>query len=86
MFAAGARHNTCMAKVFKWLVFLALGLMVLLAVVFFALHRWVNTEGFEAARNARRALRISYHDGGYRLMGPVEGEGLGSLGLGLRLG
>jgi hypothetical protein len=35
-----------MAKLFKWLVFLALGLMVLLAGVAYTLHRWVSTDDF----------------------------------------
>ncbi|AYQ27720.1 MULTISPECIES: AsmA family protein [unclassified Polaromonas] len=49
-----------MAKVFKWVVFLALGLMVLLAVVIFALHRWVSTEGFveRVEREATAALGV----------------------------
>jgi hypothetical protein len=61
MFAAGARHNTRMTKVFKWLVFLALGSMVLLAVVIFALHRWVSTEGFaeRVEKEATAALGVA---------------------------
>jgi hypothetical protein len=57
MFAARARHNTRMAKVLKWVVFLALGSMVLLAVVIFALHRWVSTEGF-AERVEKEATAV----------------------------
>lgn len=60
MFAAGARDNTRMVKVFKWLVFLALGLIVLLAAVIFVLHRWVSTEGFaeRVEREATAALGV----------------------------
>lgn len=49
-----------MAKVFKWVVFLALGLMVLLAVVAFTLHRWVSTDGFRqrVEREAAAALGV----------------------------
>jgi hypothetical protein len=49
-----------MAKVFKWVVFLALGLMVLLAVVAFTLHRWVSTDGFRqrVEREATAALGV----------------------------
>ena len=49
-----------MAKVFKWLVFLALGLMVLLAVVAFTLHRWVSTDDFRQRleREATAALGV----------------------------
>ncbi|MFS2036010.1 AsmA family protein [Polaromonas sp. CT11-55] len=49
-----------MAKVFKWLVFLALGLMVLLAVVAFTLHRWVSTDDFRqrVEREASAALGV----------------------------
>ena len=49
-----------MAKVFKWVVFLALGLMVLLAVVAFTLHRWVSTDGFRqrVEREASAALGV----------------------------
>lgn len=55
-----ARHNSRMAKVFKWLVFLALGLMVLLAVVAFTLHRWVSTDDFRqrVEREASAALGV----------------------------
>jgi uncharacterized protein involved in outer membrane biogenesis len=54
------RHNSRMAKVFKWLVFLALGLMVLLAAVAFTLHRWVSTEDFRrrVEREASAALGV----------------------------
>ncbi|WP_431099137.1 AsmA family protein [Polaromonas aquatica] len=47
-----------MAKLFKWLVFLALGLVVLLAVVAYTLHRWVSTEDFRlrVEREASAAL------------------------------
>jgi hypothetical protein len=47
-----------MAKLFKWLVFLALGLMVLLAGVAYTLHRWVSTDGFRqrVEREASAAL------------------------------
>ncbi len=49
-----------MAKVFKWVVFLALGSMVLLAVVAFTLHRWVSTDGFRqrVEREATAALGV----------------------------
>lgn len=49
-----------MAKVFKWVVFLALGLMILLAVVAFMLHRWVSTDGFRqrVEREATAALGV----------------------------
>lgn len=49
-----------MAKVFKWVVFLALGLMVVLAVVAFTLHRWVSTDGFRqrVEREATAALGV----------------------------
>jgi hypothetical protein len=49
-----------MSKVFKWVVFLALGLMVLLAVVAFTLHRWVSTDGFRqrVEREATAALGV----------------------------
>src|SRR6186713_239315 len=49
-----------MAKIFKWVVFLALGLMVLLAVVAFTLHRWVSTDGFRqrVEREATAALGV----------------------------
>jgi hypothetical protein len=49
-----------MAKVFKWLVFLALGLMVLLAAVAFTLHRWVSTDDFRqrVEREASAALGV----------------------------
>jgi hypothetical protein len=49
-----------MAKVFKWVVFLALGLMILLAVVAFTLHRWVSTDGFRqrVEREATAALGV----------------------------
>lgn len=49
-----------MVKFFKWAVFLALGLMVLLAAVIFALHRWVSTEGFaeRVEREATAALGV----------------------------
>jgi hypothetical protein len=49
-----------MAKIFKWVVFLALGLMVLLAAVIFVLHRWVSTEGFaeRVEREATAALGV----------------------------
>ncbi|CAN7374654.1 AsmA family protein [Polaromonas sp. LjRoot131] len=49
-----------MAKVFKWGVFLALGLMVLLTVVAFTLHRWVSTDGFRqrVEREATAALGV----------------------------
>jgi len=49
-----------MAKVFKWVVFLALGLMVLLAVVAFTLHRWVSTDDFRqrVEREASAALGV----------------------------
>lgn len=49
-----------MAKVFKWLIFLALGLMVLLAVVAFTLHRWVSTDDFRqrVEREASAALGV----------------------------
>ncbi len=49
-----------MVKIFKWMVFLALGLMVLLAAVIFALHRWVSTEGFveRVEREATAALGV----------------------------
>ena len=49
-----------MSKVFKWVVFLALGLMVLLAVVAFTLHRWVSTDGFRqrVEREASAALGV----------------------------
>ncbi len=49
-----------MAKVFKWVVFLALGLMVLLAVVAFTLHRWVSTDDFRqrVEREATAALGV----------------------------
>jgi uncharacterized protein involved in outer membrane biogenesis len=54
------RHNSRMAKVFKWLVFLALGLMVLLAAVAFILHRWVSTDDFRqrVEREASAALGV----------------------------
>jgi hypothetical protein len=67
MFAVGvsheyamSTHNSRMAKVFKWVVFLALGLMVLLAVVAFTLHRWVSTDGFRqrVEREATAALGV----------------------------
>jgi hypothetical protein len=49
-----------MAKIFKWLVFLALGLMVLLAVVAYTLHRWVSTDDFRqrVEREASTALGV----------------------------
>lgn len=49
-----------MVKIFKWLVFLALGLVVLLAAVIFVLHRWVSTEGFaeRVEREATAALGV----------------------------
>ncbi|MEP6772985.1 MAG: AsmA family protein [Polaromonas sp.] len=49
-----------MAKIFKWLVFLALGLMVLLAVVAYTLHRWVSTDDFRqrVQREASAALGV----------------------------
>ena len=49
-----------MAKVFKWVVFLALGLMVLLAVVAYTLHRWVSTDDFRqrVEREASAALGV----------------------------
>lgn len=49
-----------MAKLFKWLVFLALGLVVLLAVVAYTLHRWVSTEDFRlrVEREASAALGV----------------------------
>lgn len=49
-----------MAKVFKWVVFLALGLMVLLAAVAFTLHRWVSTDDFRQRleREASAALGV----------------------------
>lgn len=55
-----ARHNSRMAKLFKWLVFLALGLMVLLAVVAYTLHRWVSTDDFRqrVEREASAALGV----------------------------
>lgn len=55
-----ARHNSRMAKLFKWLVFLALGLMVVLAVVAYTLHRWVSTDDFRqrVEREATAALGV----------------------------
>ena len=49
-----------MAKLFKWLVFLALGLMVLLAGVAYTLHRWVSTDDFRqrVEREASAALGV----------------------------
>ncbi|MGH8804055.1 MAG: AsmA family protein [Polaromonas sp.] len=49
-----------MAKVFKWLVLLALALMVLLAAVAFTLHRWVGTDDFRqrVEREASAALGV----------------------------
>lgn len=49
-----------MAKVFKWVVFLALGLMLLLAAVAFTLHRWVSTDDFRqrVEREASAALGV----------------------------
>lgn len=49
-----------MVKIFKWVVFLALGLVVLLAAVIFVLHRWVSTEGFaeRVEREATAALGV----------------------------
>jgi hypothetical protein len=49
-----------MAKVFKWGVFLALGLMLLLAAVAFTLHRWVSTDDFRqrVEREASAALGV----------------------------
>lgn len=49
-----------MAKIFKWLVFLALGLMLLLAAVAFTLHRWVSTDDFRQRmeREASAALGV----------------------------
>ena len=49
-----------MVKIFKWMVFLALGLMVLLAAMIFVLHRWVSTEGFaeRVEREATAALGV----------------------------
>jgi hypothetical protein len=49
-----------MVKIFKWVVFLALGLTVLLAAVIFVLHRWVSTEGFaeRVEREATAALGV----------------------------
>jgi hypothetical protein len=49
-----------MAKFFKWLVFLALGLMVLLAGVAYTLHRWVSTDDFRqrVEREASAALGV----------------------------
>jgi hypothetical protein len=60
MFATAAGHNSRMAKVFKWVVYLALGLMVLLAGVAFTLHRWVSTDGFRqrVEREATAALGV----------------------------
>ncbi|MEO6018182.1 MAG: AsmA family protein, partial [Polaromonas sp.] len=49
-----------MAKAFKWLVFLALGGMVLLGAVAFTLHRWVASEDFRqrVEREASAALGL----------------------------
>jgi uncharacterized protein involved in outer membrane biogenesis len=49
-----------MAKVLKWVVFLALGVMVLLAVVAYTLHRWVSTDDFRqrVEREASAALGV----------------------------
>ncbi|MGH8034497.1 MAG: AsmA family protein, partial [Lysobacterales bacterium] len=55
-----------MAKVFKWLVLLALALMVLLAAVAFTLHRWVATDDFRqrVEREAAAALGVPVALGG----------------------
>ncbi|MFC5521902.1 hypothetical protein [Polaromonas jejuensis] len=55
-----------MEKVFKWLVWLALGLMVLLAAVAFTLHRWIATGGFRlrVEREASAALSVPVTLGG----------------------
>lgn len=47
-----------MAKFFKWAVYLALGLVTLLAAVAFTLHRWVSTDDFRLRieREASAAL------------------------------
>lgn len=49
-----------MAKVFKWAVYLALGLVALLAAVAFTLHRWVSTDDFRlrVEREASAALGV----------------------------
>ena len=49
-----------MAKAFKWLVFLALGGMVLLGAVVFTLHRWVASDDFRqrVEREASAALGL----------------------------
>ncbi|UUZ72333.1 AsmA family protein [Polaromonas sp. P1(28)-8] len=49
-----------MAKVFKWAVYVSLGLAVLLAAVAFTLHRWVSTNDFRqrVEREASAALGV----------------------------
>lgn len=49
-----------MAKVFKWVVYVGLGLAVLLAAVAFTLHRWVSTNDFRqrVEREASAALGV----------------------------
>jgi hypothetical protein len=49
-----------MAKLFKWLVFLALGLLLLLAAVIFMLQHWVSTDDFRqrVEREAAAALGV----------------------------
>ncbi|UUZ65500.1 AsmA family protein [Polaromonas sp. P1-6] len=49
-----------MTKLFKWLVYLALGLTLLLAAVAFTLQRWVGTDDFRqrVEREASAALGV----------------------------
>ncbi|UUZ70220.1 hypothetical protein LP416_14450 [Polaromonas sp. P2-4] len=49
-----------MTKLFKWLVYLALGLTLLLAAVVFTLQRWVSTDDFRqrVEREASAALGV----------------------------
>ncbi len=55
-----------MAKVFKWLVLLALALTVLLAAVAYLLHRWVGSDDFRqrVEREAAAALGVPVALGG----------------------
>lgn len=73
-----------MRKIFKWLFFTALALIVLLLVAVFGLHRWVNTDDFRQRmeRDASAALGVPVAVGSIQVdVWPLPAVALGNLQL-----
>jgi hypothetical protein len=73
-----------MTKTFKWLTFLALGLVLLFLLLAFALHRWVSTDDFKqrVTIEATAALGVPVALGGIRVdVWPVPAVALSQISL-----